>query len=216
MSQEAKLSKSNQTKNVWAASLSNVMSGYNLNIINVVVVILGELYVCSIPCVEMLFMSIQCWFTMNLSRVQKLSLLRWKESCPLPLSSAASLDSSLLDSLGTGSDERRAFCCAIFWPFSVALDGIEFTKMTQYYSAFAYTFWNIPFIYQIIFWRTILGIGNGGVYPLSAVMSSESTDEGQKESVGAFVYCINGVGWVYLALCRMIYRWSLLWLLGVC
>ena len=58
MSQEAKLSKSNQTKNVWAASLSNVMSGYNLNIINVVVVILGELYVCSIPCVEILFMPI--------------------------------------------------------------------------------------------------------------------------------------------------------------
>lgn len=58
MSQEAKLSKSNQAKNVWAASLSNVMSGYNLNIINVVVVILGELYVCSIPCVEILFMPI--------------------------------------------------------------------------------------------------------------------------------------------------------------
>ena len=68
---------------------------------------------------------------MNLSRVQKLSLPRWKESFPLPLSSAASLDSSLLDFLETGLDERRVFCYAIFWPFSVASDGIELTKWSS-------------------------------------------------------------------------------------
>ncbi|KAK8811413.1 hypothetical protein WA158_003147 [Blastocystis sp. Blastoise] len=155
------LSHQNRSKNVWAASLSNLMSGYNLNIINIVVIILGELYGPEVVNTE-----------------------------TKGILSASSLIGCVLGQLLFGfigdwvGRKTGLLICNIL--NIVGCIGC----------ALSFSIGSFSFIWFILLWRIILGLGNGGVYPLSAVISAESADSGKKESVGAFVYCINGVGWM--------------------
>ena len=51
-------------------------------------------------------------------------------------------------------------------------------------------------IYFILLWRVVLGLGIGGIYVISAVLSTESADESNKKVVGAIVFCVCEIGWV--------------------
>ncbi|CAG8582356.1 24888_t:CDS:2, partial [Cetraspora pellucida] len=56
----------------------------------------------------------------------------------------------------------------------------------------------------IIFWRIILGIGVGGDYPLSAVLTSEFATKKRRGTMMALVFAMQGFGILFAALITMI------------
>jgi PHS family inorganic phosphate transporter-like MFS transporter len=59
------------------------------------------------------------------------------------------------------------------------------------------TYWRLTFFDVLAFWRLLLGIGCGGVYPLAATMAMESSkNEEERAKVVALTFSTQGIGFI--------------------